>query len=141
VDSTPVLPAVVADPRHLLWTRVMYGLHGLSLAIGAVTTLLGYRTLLFGVPSLAAVGLNLIRRTGVRGTWLATHFSWQLRTCGWALAWLAAVTLAFGSIVLVFTRLPLLEIGYLLVAAWTGWRLWRGWLALRDGRAIAAETD
>jgi uncharacterized membrane protein len=117
----------------------MYALHALSIAVGVVTTVLGQRTFLFGIPSVIALVMNLPRRSGVRGTWLGSHFDWQLRTFGWVLAGLAAATLAFGSIVIILTRVPLLEISFILLGAWTGVRALRGWLALREGRAIAPQ--
>ncbi len=118
----------------------MYGLHGLSVAAGVFTTLLGYRTLLFGLPSLLAAVLNLLQRGRVQGSWLESHSRWLWRTFWWMVAGVAAVTLAFGPILSVLTRVPLLEIGYLAVAAWAGWRLARGWPALRAGQPVRGES-
>lgn len=116
----------------------MYALHAASIAAGVVTTALGFRTILFGVPSVAAIAMNLVRRPHVRGTSLQSHFDWQLRTFAWLLAGVAAASLAFGSIVLVLTRLPLLEISFLLLGVWAGIRIARGWVALRETRTITA---
>lgn len=127
------------DPRLVIWTHMMYALHAVSIAVGVVTTALGHRTFLFGISSVAAIVMNLIRRPQVRGSWLQSHFDWQLHTFGWVLAGLVAASLAFGSIVLIFTRVPLLEISFLLLGTWTGIRAARGWVALREARAIASQ--
>ena len=44
---------------------------------------------LTGWPSIIAVILNYVKRSEVRGTWLDSHFSWQIRTFWFALLWLA----------------------------------------------------
>jgi uncharacterized membrane protein len=127
------------DPRLVTWTHTMYALHAVSIAVGVVTTALGHRTFFFGISSIAAIVMNLVRRPQVRGSWLQSHFDWQLHTFGWVLAGLVAASLAFGSIVLIFTRVPLLEISFLLLGIWTGIRAARGWVALREARTIARQ--
>ena len=37
---------------------------------------------LTGWPSIIAVILNYVKRSEVRGTWLESHFRWQIRTWG-----------------------------------------------------------
>lgn len=124
-----------ADQRQLLCTHAIYGLLGLAVVAGVVTTLLGHRSLLFALPALGGVALIVVQRVQLHHEdWLASHRDWLWRTFGWALIAIAAVTLGFGTILSVLTRIPLLQIGYLAVAAWAGWRLVRGWLALRAAR-------
>jgi len=139
VTSSPdAIPA--ADQRQLLCTHAIYGLHALSVTAGVVTTLLGHRTLLFGLPSLVGAVLNVVQRGQSQGSWLASHSRWLWHTFWWMVAGVVAVTVAFGPILSVLTRLPLLEIGYLAVAGWAGWRLARGWRALRAGQSLREET-
>jgi uncharacterized membrane protein len=135
-DSPSVITTVAADPRHISYTHLMYGLHVLSIVVGVSTTLLGHRTYLFGLPSIAAVAINFLRRGRVRDTWLASHFRWHLRTVCWAAVALVMVTLAFNPFAMILTRVPLLETSYTLIGAWAAWRAARGWRALREGRAI-----
>jgi uncharacterized membrane protein len=126
------------DARQAMYVHVMYALHGVSIIVGLVTTVLGQRTLFFGIPSLVAVGIGLALRGRVRGSWLATHLNWQLLTFGVVVALLGAATLAFGNIAIILTRVPLLEISCILIGVWAGIRAFRGWDALREGRAVAA---
>lgn len=124
------------NPSPVLYTQLLYGLHALSIAIGIVVTLLGYRTLLFGIPSLIALALGFMQRGRQRDSWIGTHLRWQWHTFCWMLLWLVAATLAFGSIIAILTRLPLLEISYIAIGAWAAWRLGRGWHALRGNRPM-----
>ena len=52
---------------------------------------------LTGWPSIIAVILNYVKRGDVRGTWLESHFRWQIRTFWWGLLW---VCLCLGFVIL-----------------------------------------
>ncbi|MBI4998185.1 MAG: hypothetical protein HZC22_15105 [Rhodocyclales bacterium] len=114
------------------WCHVMYALHGIS-ALGGVlgaATIVG--SFLFGWPSIIAVVLNYITRGNVRGTWLESHWRWQLRTFWFTAAWaVAAALLVFTVIGIPFAWLILLVLGI-----WLLYRVIRGWLALADQRSM-----
>ena len=116
------------------WTNAIYALHALSLVIGifGIATVIG--SFLFGWPFLIAVVLNYMKRAEVRGTWLESHFRWQIRTFWYGLLWVSlcvvfiVLTLGIGILI---AWLPLL-----LVGLWFVYRIVRGWLALRDRRPM-----
>jgi uncharacterized membrane protein len=116
------------------WTQIIYALHAFSLVTGIITTATVVGAFLTGWPSIVAVILNYIKRSDVRGTWLESHFRWQIRTFWFGLLW---VSLCFAFIVftlgigIIVAWLPLL-----LVGLWFVYRIARGWLALRDGRPM-----
>ena len=76
--------------------HIVYALHAVGLALGAfgAATVLG--SFLFGWPSIIAVVINYVKRSEARGSWLESHFEWQIRTFWFALAW--AVIVAIVSI-------------------------------------------
>lgn len=110
-------------------THVIYALH----AFAVFSALLGSATIIFSfvasLPSLAAIVLNYWNRGAVRGTWLDSHFSWQIRTFWWTLAWILIAT------VLVFTLIgiPLAVAAFVIVSAWVIYRVVRGWWRLSGG--------
>jgi uncharacterized membrane protein len=124
------------DPRHVSYTHLMYALHAFAVISGILTAATIVGQFIFGLPSIIAVIMNYARREQVRGTWLATHFSWQLRTFWWAFAWVAGIWLTFGALALLLIGIPFMIAGYVLVGLWVAYRVGRGWLALRDGRAM-----
>lgn len=137
MDESPSVKTTVAvEPRQVSYAQLMYGLHAASIAIGVVTAAAILTAFLFGWPSIIAVIMNYARRNQVRGTWLDTHFSWQLRTFWWALGWAAAATLAFGPFALVLIGIPPLLVSYFAIGIWAAYRVLRGWLALNEGRAM-----
>ena len=116
------------------WTKVIYALHTFSLATGIIGTATIVGAFLTGWPSIIAVILNYIKRSEVRGTWLESHFRWQIRTFWFGLLWislcLAFVVVTFGIGILI----AWLPMG--LVGLWFVYRIIRGWVALTDRRPM-----
>ena len=114
-------------------THVIYGLHAFSAVMGIVSSAAVVTAFLTGWPSILAVILNYVRRGEVRGTYLASHFRWQIRTFWWAFFWL------LGAVVLMLTiiGIPLAWLTVVVTGIWVLYRIGRGWLALNEGRAVA----
>ena len=132
--ATGIAPAI--NESLLSYTHVIYGLHALSVVIGITTgwAIVGY--FICGVPSIVAVIMNYARRSATRGTFLESHFRWQIRTFWWAVFWalfIAAVTI---PLMLVIVGFFLMYIGAAVLGIWIIYRVLRGWLALRDRRPM-----
>ena len=78
------------------YTQLIYALHACAVLTGVFTSSSIAGRFLFGLPSLLAVILNYARRAEARGTWLESHFEWQIHTFWYALLWIA-VTLLIGA--------------------------------------------
>ena len=124
-----------ATPEHNLvaLTHLIYGLHTFSALMGVISSAAIVTAFLTGWPSLLAVILNYAKRSEVRGTWLESHFSWQIRTFWWALFWVVAAFVLFATII----GIPLAFLMFVGTGLWVLYRIVRGWLALNDGRPIA----
>ena len=85
-DNLPQQVDVQLPPEtsSVVVAKVVYGLHALSIIIGVVTggSILG--AFLFGWPSIVAVILNYVMRSDAKGTYVESHFSWQIRTFWYA---------------------------------------------------------
>ena len=116
------------------WTQFIYALHAFSLLTGIIGAATVIGAFLTGWPSIIAVILNYVKRSEVRGTWLDSHFRWQIRTFWFGLLWVALClffivgTLGIGILI---AWLPLA-----FVSLWFIYRIVRGWLRLRDGREM-----
>jgi uncharacterized membrane protein len=124
-----------ATPEHNLvaLTHLIYGLHTFSALMGVISSAAIVTAFLTGWPSLLAVILNYAKRSEVRGTWLESHFSWQIRTFWWALFWVVTAFVLFMTII----GIPLALLMFVGTGLWVLYRIVRGWLALNDGRPIA----
>jgi uncharacterized membrane protein len=124
----------VATPRDGLVTlaHVIYALHAFAVLSGVLTSATVVGSFVSGLPSIVAVILNYLKRSEVRGTWLDSHFRWQIRTFWFALLWiLLAVALALTII-----GIPLAVILVVGAGLWVIYRVVRGWLALKDRRSM-----
>ena len=103
-------------------TYLIYGLHLFSAINGVLTSAFVVTAFLSGWPSILAVLLNYIKRGATRGTYLESHFRWQIRTFWFALLWLCV-----GAI-LVFTiiGIPLALILVVVIGLWVLYRMLRG---------------
>ena len=124
----------VAAPRQNLitLTHVMYALHGFSALMGVLTPAFLITSFLTGWPSIIAVIINYVKRDEVRGTWLESHFAWQLRTFWYAVLWLVVMFLLLISLV----GVPFAAVLFAGVTIWIIYRIVRGWMALAQGKPI-----
>jgi uncharacterized membrane protein len=127
-----------AEPRPplIIVAHVVYGLHALSLVTGilGVATVVG--SFLTGWPSIIAVIVNYVKRSEARGTWLESHFRWQIRTFWFGLLWVALSFLFVMATLGVGLLIAWLLLG--LVGLWFIYRVARGWLRLVDHRPMSS---
>ena len=113
-------------------SHVIYGLHALTVVTGMLTPAFIVTAFVSGWPSLIAVILSYVKRGEARGTFLESHFRWQIRTFWFALLWvLLALFLAFTLI-----GIPLAIVMAGVAGLWVIYRVVRGWLNLNDRRAM-----
>lgn len=96
-------------------TQVVYVLYALS-----------YIT---GITGIVGIIINYIKREDAAGTWLESHFTWQIRTFWYGLLWCV-----IGWLTLVIL------IGFLILFAgfcWMVYRIVKGWLNLNDNKPMS----
>ena len=84
-----------------------------------------------GLPLLVGAFINFMNRSDAEGTWLESHFNWQIQTVWMSLAGfaVAGLTLDMG------VGLYILLITVLLLV----YRIMVGWIALSANRAVAVK--
>ena len=111
-DFSPQFHAADRSAQRL--TLVVYALQAASFLVG--------------LTLVVAVVINYVKRREIVGTWLESHFRWQIRTFWFSLLWSA-----IGLV-----TLPVL-IGYPILVAdmiWLIYRIVRGGLNLYEGREM-----
>ncbi len=130
------VPVREVDPSLVSYTHVIYALHALSVLIGSTSPVTVVGSFVFGIPSIIAVIMNYARQSEARGTFLESHFSWQIRTFWFAVLWgliVFGLSLVLMLVLLGFVTLPA---GLALLGVWVIYRVIRGWVALRDRRPV-----
>jgi uncharacterized membrane protein len=83
-----------------------------------------------GITWIAAIVIDYVKRDDARGTWLESHFSWQIRTFWWGLLWAVV-----GGI------LAVVVVGFAVLfadAVWIIYRIVKGWLNLAENKSLPA---
>ncbi len=85
-------------------------------------------TFISGITCIIAIVLNYVKRDDAHGTWLESHFRWQIRTFWFGLLWAFLGALTW-----------VLMIGMLIMAVnsiWLIYRIAKGWLNLNDRKPM-----
>lgn len=118
------------------WAQFIYGLHAFSLLTGILGAATVVGAFLTGWPSIIAVILNYVKRSEVRGTWLESHFRWQIRTFWFGLFWVSLCLLFIVATLGIGLLIAWLPLG--IVGMWFIYRIVRGWMALSNGKPMYA---
>ena len=96
-------------------TTVIYALYAVSILVG-------------GITAIVAIVMNYVKKDDVVGTFLESHFRWQIRTFWYGLLWSVLGVITF-----------LVVIGWFVLfanAVWIIYRIVKGWLRLNDNKAM-----
>ena len=122
-------PIVEAPSKGMVnLTHLIYALHAIALFSGIATSATIVGSFVSGVPSIVAVILNYVKRGAVRGTWLDTHFRWQIRTFWFAFVWIVIAYFMFVTII----GIPLFFAIIAVAGLWVLYRVVRGWINLMN---------
>ncbi len=132
IDSRSQVVSVVPENGLVRLTHIIYLLHGFSVLMGILGPALIITTFLTGWPSIIAVIINYAKRDDVRGTYLDSHFGWQIRTFWYTLLWVVIAALLFITVI----GIVLAYIVAVGAGVWVLYRIVRGWIALNDGRPM-----
>lgn len=99
-------------------TIVIYALQAVSFVVG--------------LTFLVAVIINYIKRDDVRGTWLESHFRWQIRTFWFCLLWGLVGALLSAIVIGVFILLA--------NAIWVIYRIAKGWINVAENKPMYANV-
>jgi len=110
-------PAAAGDSREASLRQLTLIVYVLQIA-----------SIVLGVTLVAAVLINYLKRRDVEGTWLESHFRWQIRTFWWSLLWLGVGLALVVVIVGVFVLMA--------AAMWLLYRAIKGWLELEERRPM-----
>ena len=124
------------EPSLITTTHVTYALHAVGLAIGAFGASSVVGAFLFGWPSIIAVIVNYVKRGDARGTWLESHFTWQIRTFWFAMLWAILIFLAGLPLTLVIIGFGVWAIGFFILGIWAIYRIVMGWTRLNARRTV-----
>lgn len=101
------------------WTTAVYALQALAIILG--------------ITYLVAIIINYIKIDDVRGTWLESHFRWQIRTFWYSVLW----AVIGGLTVVIFVGFIILGVA----SVWVIYRVIKGWMRLSENKPMYPETS
>lgn len=123
--------------NHLLTvTHVVYTLHVFSVITGISSAAFIVTAFLSGWPSIIGVIISYVKRGESKGTFLESHFTWQIRTFWWALLWLVLAAIVSLPFVLILIGIPLAMLLFGIIGLWVLYRIVRGWIALLSHKPL-----
>jgi uncharacterized membrane protein len=121
-------PAIADRPLAARGPPAVADAHRELREMAAVVYALYAASVLVGVTMLGGLVVAYLKRGDAAGTWLESHYRWQIRSFWWLLLWGAVGALT--SVILV---------GFVVLfaaAVWFIYRIAKGWIALREGRPV-----
>ena len=119
-------------PSAVTVANVVYALHAFAVVVGVVGTATIVGSFVGSVPSIVAVILNYLKMSDARGTWLESHYRWQIRTFWYSLLWVVVAAVLFFTLI----GIPLAFAILIAVSLWLVYRIARGWLRLVDRKPM-----
>jgi uncharacterized membrane protein len=121
-------------PAVLTVGHLVYALHTFAIVVGIIGAATVIGSFVGSLPSIVAVILNYVKRGDARGTWIASHYRWQIRTFWFTLLWALIGWALIITIIGAVVGVPIL----IALTLWLIYRIGRGWLRLRDRRPMYA---
>ena len=105
-------------------------------AVAVVGTLLSHGLIVFaplvGLAGIVGVIIAYVKRGEAEGTWVASHFTWLLRTFWWSLLWDVIGALLLVTII----GIPISIAIFVATSIWGIYRLVRGFLLFKDNQPV-----
>ena len=132
IDAQTGLPLGLPPGAPLTATHIIYALHAWSALIGITSAMFIVTAFLAGWPSIIGVIINYVKRSEAAGTYLESHFTWQIRTFWFAFLWAMVGVVPFVTLI----GIPVAWGIWVATGLWVVYRIVRGWIALVNHQAM-----
>jgi uncharacterized membrane protein len=96
--------------------------------LATIVYILQAASFVVGFTLIAGVIVNYIKREDVTGTWVESHFTWQIRTFWWWLVWMLVGLATFIVVIGIFV--------WIADAIWLVYRIIKGGFRLSEGKPM-----
>lgn len=113
-----------------------YALYGIAAIAALVSSGLPLIAPLFGILGIIGVIVCYVKRDEAAGTWVASHFTWLIRTFWWSLLWAILGWMVMLTLGLILIGIPIALGIWFVAGIWLIYRVVKGYLVFKDSRAI-----
>ena len=113
-----------------------YALFGTAAVIALVSSGIHFVAPLMGLVGIAGLIVAYVKRDDARGTWVASHLTWLIRTFWFSFLWgvVGAIVLVVLGIILI--GIPIAILIWAVASIWVIYRVIRGYLLFKDSKPI-----
>ncbi len=133
--ATPT-PSGASRPLPINAALLVYALFAIAALIGVASNGFPLFAPLMGVVGIVAIIIAHVKRDEAAGSWLASHFTWQIRTFWWSLLWAMVGALVFVTLGLILIGIPIAFAIWAADTIWVIYRVVRGYLLFHDSRPV-----
>jgi uncharacterized membrane protein len=109
-----------------------YALFGAAAVVALVSSGFPVAAPLMGIVGIAGLIVAYVKRDDAQGTWVASHFSWLIRTFWYSLLWGAIGVVFAVTIVGLIVAIPI----WAVASIWVIYRVIRGYLLFKESKPI-----
>ena len=135
-DYPPPVTTTAQPP--ITATLIVYALFGIAAIGGVISSGLVMFAPLVAIAGIVGIVIAYVKRDEARGTWVASHLDWLIRTFWWSLLWSLVIGVVGVILMLVLIGFVLLPLGLAAVSIWVLYRLIRGYLAFTKNQPLPA---
>ena len=113
-----------------------YALYGIAAVLALLSSGLPLIAPLTGILGIIGIIVCYVKRSEAAGTWVASHFTWLIRTFWWSLLWAVigwGVMLTLG---LILIGIPIALAIWFVAGLWVIYRVVRGYLLFKDSQPV-----
>ena len=135
VPQTPEGTVIPGNPP-ITATLLAYGLFGVGAVVGLLSSGFPVIAPLMGLIGIAGVIVAYVKRDDARGTWVASHLRWLIRTFWYSLLWATVGWIVLLVLGLILIGIPLAILIWAAASIWVIYRVIRGYLLFNQSRPI-----
>jgi len=137
-DPVPQTQEVVVTSSQppISATLLAYALFAVGAFAGLVSSGFPAIAPLMGIIGIAGVIVAYVKRDDARGTWLASHLRWLIRTFWYSLLWGVIGWIVLLVLGLILIGIPLAILIWGAASIWVLYRVIRGYLLFNDSKPV-----
>jgi uncharacterized membrane protein len=113
-----------------------YALFGTAAVVALVSSGLLVAAPLMGIVGIAGLIVAYVKRDDARGTWVASHLRWLIRTFWFSFLWGVVGGVVLLVLGLVLIGIPIAFLIWAVASIWMIYRVIRGYLLFKDSKPI-----
>ena len=127
---------VISGNPPITATLLAYALFGVGAVVGLLSSGFPVIAPLMGLIGIAGVIIAYVKRDDARGTWVASHLRWLIRTFWYSLLWAAIGWIVLLLLGLILIGIPLAILIWAAASIWVIYRVIRGYLLFNQSRPV-----